>query len=937
MSNDSPLAVFKRSHQVICPSCAGKISIMTPESFTLRPNNKFRGHLNSLIVDMRNFTRGLDAYLTVHTTALPLHDVFGTPYARAEILSLINLGLIEMAALKDQYPDPGGDGRFPDAVEEYIEQQTTADGRAESTFINALEQTYNSRLKPEMLNHVYNSHGEFVSIRSGDAPQKPESWQKPKVRIWSEYFESQIDTHDFAQNFKDLKNWPEETRSIPPEQAKKAAKLLLGVGLERRVNGLVFDLALEQPAMRDFLRVHMTEATGKLISAILDILRPSLNSYYKKLDAVLNLPDQERVPFFNDVQKPLIADNIRRARLLLLLLHGHAWRTVSEDLKKLIKGKHTEALTSDFESLFLSHLWVIDEQVVIQPQLLSRMLNSKHFFDQSNLALGEALHAHESRHQITQTGSVSFLNRLRSFFFKAFKKRNNTGQGVTEVGERNFAWLQHVEQIVNVHCNSEIETRKDFIKPTNISALARLASFVQKRKGKDLESKIVFSPCDYQLTNEKTFSLVILGSMGSGKTCAFNSAIATLWRYSESLFVDLEPTDAESLLKMEKIRDDHLNGEIDLPTDRNFTLNLKVRSLPSASQHSSRVSILDIPGETVFSLISGTGADSELRRIMKSANAVVFLYDLWSDTAFSADVKKSNAAQFKEALDNAENTNKVRENRQGTAVDQRMLLQKLYGLLKEERTEEELRNLPFVCVFPKADLLRSDSNSQAGSAFVLNEFARELETAGIFIKSQQPGANAAAGLRSCAGLKPKPEALKSLFSKYYPDAFNKTLRAGGESEPFDDKVFNPVSLEKMVEYQLELAGLLSRMFDSVVDAKLKDMVGQREEAEQLPFTSRIQGGVFAYIQERFDQCFFLPASALGKSPAMKNDKFEPLGQMPNSQLIEYTMLIPILVSIRESLGRDKTGTQATTDSGDNPGGQSEPAAGAAPRASRGRR
>ncbi len=965
----APIETFKDGKPVICPACGGSICTHDPSSFALRPNNRFRGHLNGLIVDLRNFTRGLDANLSNAVTNLPLHDIYGTPYVREEILHLIERGLLENAAKKDLGIQDSArnlvdGGVFPDAyTAAFVAPQDANTSSHRSTvnlFKDAELQLLKQSLQAVKIESLMSPSGEYLRTykQGGQAPPRPTAESEfgiPQVRLWAEYFERQVDPYDFSQAFAQLDTLPDRPDAVlSDDQLEKAVKLLLGVGLERRSNGLLLDVALEQQQLRHFMLHGHFQKAEAAIKEILKHLRPGLSRYFERIEASIQprttgaggtSTDSERKEVESTEEVYVkIHDNLRRARLLLLMLHGHAYSCLPTADKEAIQTRYANVMTDDFHVLFLRHLWVVSERTEISPLLLSRMLNSKGFFRDSNLSLQTALHSEPVDEPAASGGILGeLLQYLRKRFFSRFKKSTPTKND-----EKVFQWHRHIEKLVTVHCSSDVKVRATVIQNSSADAATgwkspfkKVADYLTMRKlwfirekatankkparsdsNTAFEEENIYVPCDYAITSQNTYSIVILGSMGAGKTCAFNTGLARVWQLSEALKLDISPTDPDSLLKLERIRTRYQNGEIEDPTEFNVTVNLAVSELPDG-QHPSRVSILDIPGETVFSLISGTGQDSELRRIMKSANAVVFLFDIWSDTVVSDNVKKCNDSAFKGALENKARTEEARSEKQGSSVDQRLLLQRLYSLLEEERTADQVRKIPFICLFPKADLLVTGDTKptdRSKSPYILKEMFETLQEAGLLFTEGSSGGNTSGSLRSSAGINPEFEKLKELWTKFaLTPALPEGAVWGSESDKF------PSEMKQMIEYQQNVARLISKMFEGVLRTNVSNMLGETPAvADRTAFSARVNSGVIDFVQKRFDECYFLPVSALGKSPEVNkpaqgdqksaSSMFKALSTAPQSIFIEYAFLIPLMLAIKACLGPEQQSSeQQSTD------------------------
>lgn len=884
---NSPLHNFLDGETVICPACGGSVGCKHPRSFILRPNNRMRGHLNGLLIELRNFTRGMDAFLANRTNELQLHSIYSTPYFREEALYLVDRKLLDA----DQYARlqlVDDEGNLKDEVKQQLMEGKTLQAIAE-------EAQNGSQPVAELLNKVFSANGEFQAWR-GDS-----QWTVPSSQVWAHFFQMQIDTHDFAANFARIPNPRPGADDVTTEQAQIYVKTLLGIGLERRANGLLLDLACEQPAIGHFLQSGALDSHQELICNIVRKVCPSLASHFDLLKQVCDADDNAaenegaslRIP--EPGVREQIRQNLKRAWLLLLILHGHAFCALEDAERQEIIDD--PKMGDSFRELFLTNLYVFDEKTQVSTQLLTRMMNSR---------------------SLLQTMNEAFHRLLPRFLRQILDRFVATGKRKPE------PWLQKLDTLCSVFCNCDVLTNVEMAAAEGetgqpggwLNPLRKLASFLERRKRNivvtatsssagdppaqpELEERRLFLPCDYPLTAEPTFSVVILGSMGAGKTCAYHSAITRLWKLSESLRVDLTPVDAESLLRMERIRDDVRNGRLSDPTENNFTVNLAAAELPDGKAK-IRISLLDIPGETVFSLISGTGADSELRRIMKSANAVVFLYDLWCDTVFLQDIQRSSD-KFQVGLQQSRETEESRKDKQGSQVDQRILLHRLCHLLEEELGNEEMRKIPFICVLPKADLLidqnalsEREPGRSENEQLILTRMMQQLVEAGLLVNDGRSSSTGEAGTagpawQSFAAVEPNLQKFRELLREY------EVL----DDSQFRDRLSDLTQLSTF-EFQIVVAELLSKMTLKALQEMEKMLPPETSTAWQQSFKGRMLEGVVGKLQSRFDECYFLPTSALG-GPTTSGDGNRPTIDQIHPMFVEYTFLTPLMIALNKYL------------------------------------
>ena len=137
---------------------------------------------------------------------------------------------------------------------------------------------------------------------------------------------------------------------------------------------------------------------------------------------------------------------------------------------------------------------------------------------------------------------------------------------------------------------------------------------------------------------------------------------------------------------------------------------------------------------------------------------------------------------------------------------------------------------------------------------------------------------------------------------------------GSESDKF------PSDMTQMIEYQQNVAKLISKMFEGVLRKNVSNMLGETPAvADRTAFSARVNSGVIDFVQKRFDECYFLPVSALGKSPEVNkpaqgdqksaSTMFKALSATPQSIFIEYAFLIPLMLAIKACLPPEQQSTE----------------------------
>ena len=858
-----------------CPSCGASIGLNEPHSYRAVLTEPVRAHLNGLIVDARNFTRGLDTYLARLTHRHELSDPYGTPYAREELSQLIAAGLIERATWLDLTSDVEGEfdsqaarqRRESAATPERLQRGGEAARTLAGDSLRAM--VYRQLSEGDASELIRQVQDEYGVLRSRTA-----------AGHWAEYFHLLLDTHDFDFNFAAFPTL--ESDSVAPvEKCRRYARLLLGPGLERRANALLLDLIQEQPAMLAFLQSNRLATHRTAINKLVGCLRPELGRYFDYIDCnCSSLPDHER----EQVRK-----NLERARFLLLTLHGHAWRMLKAERKQEFESALGGDFTA-FHDLFLKDIYALSDQTEITGRLLSRMLAARTLLP---------------FREVPRAGWLP--DWVRTLF------RNIAGFVLPD--RDRLSWLEHIGKLVVIQCANQVETdrpvatasssphspdggahqhvasdaNRDF---SQLLAVAPEVSGVAPRA-----TERVFAPCNCALSDWPSFSVVLLGSPGTGKTTAFEAGLAKLWRVAEALGLELVPVDLESSQLIEQIQNDFFLGKLRDPTQVNRALNFEAR-LIRAPQKRVRISVVDVPGEKVNALLNGNGADSELRRILRHANTIVFLFDLWSDKMLWRQLAASGSEAFASQLELAKSLEAKRSASEGYFADQTLLLSKLIDMLKSERPGDEASELNFMCLFTKFDTLASIQQGRSNPHLIFSELTRIMQTRQLLVSvaqaSRQSGGQSAVAARAQDIGFGDHESLAGLGAD----------RAGAEAarneEPGGDDL-DPDDANDNFSRQLAICRELSELTKKNLELFGNLLPTNASPAAKLAFAARIRNGVVGKIETHFPtKSYFLPISALGRMPSPSESEARKV-ERPNSVLVEYAYLLPLMAAFRSAV------------------------------------
>ncbi|MFM6368143.1 MAG: hypothetical protein ACKPGN_07920, partial [Dolichospermum sp.] len=76
---DFKLTAITRGN-IICPKCAACMGIHDPNSFQLILTDRARDHMEDRLLELRSFTKGLEAYLMSKIYSISISADFGSPY-----------------------------------------------------------------------------------------------------------------------------------------------------------------------------------------------------------------------------------------------------------------------------------------------------------------------------------------------------------------------------------------------------------------------------------------------------------------------------------------------------------------------------------------------------------------------------------------------------------------------------------------------------------------------------------------------------------------------------------------------------------------------------------------------------------------------------------------------------------------------------------------
>ena len=381
-----------------------------------------------------------------------------------------------------------------------------------------------------------------------------------------------------------------------------------------------------------------------------------------------------------------------------------------------------------------------------------------------------------------------------------------------------------------------------------------------------------YQPCGWSPSKRKSHSIVILGSPGTGKTCLLQSGLASLRLHAATAGITITPEDNASRKDLFELEENYRQGNVKNSTAVNLALNLQVSQLED-TQYINRFTFIDIPGHKVSSLVSQKDkerVDSDLRRLLFNADTIIFQFDFWSDDTFLNHLRENNKEAFEQQFDLADKVKKSHETRRDR-IPQFDLQWELLKLLAEEG--QKVIDKKFIFVFPKIDTLafasKPDDDQNYRQHYFFRNFYEELKKMGLIVQSGSSVGN------------PNEEHFDNMYS----------LAGAG------------IKGKTQFEICQEISQLGKESIRKVADVFKSNTPEQRKQT----LTDHIEKHLIQFTENRFhgqdqygiDKTWYLPVSALGKTPTYNNGRFSLEGEPPKPIIAEYVFLLPILLAFEE--------------------------------------
>lgn len=476
-------------------------------------------------------------------------------------------------------------------------------------------------------------------------------------------------------------------------------------------------------------------------------------------------------------------------------------------------------------------------------------------------------------------------------------------------------WLKYSGKNIDV-------VQKD-LEEYNFQSEEDLKEYLIKRWGQEIHKLIKFTclgelgdshnngtvsteKCGWFPKENKTHSIILLGSPGTGKSSVLLTGLVSLFDKISSLGATVALDSPEDRARLQKLDANYRKGNIPARTNRgnrtSIKLSIQYPGEPINDQgldNRTHYVFTDIPGEDFAESISEQGSKFWVLKILKNAETIIFFFDISVEPSIREYMVKNvnSSADWQSMKNNFERVNTIREGK--SSVSQFYLLEQLLQDLMGQRGS--LRGMNFICVIPKADLYANREGDPEKLFF--NAFFDKLENKNILISSETG--------------KQELESYDNLCS------LAGTGAAFSKGKELNDK-------KSKLAVQKEIIQFISTEAVSALK-KIGGSLGL-ESADQLKqvLNELIQVRLIQRLESLFgkDHVYFLPCSGLGKDTSnkleeingneeeklknvegeinnneeenLKNDeKVFSLGSVPNQKLSEYVFITPIVLSEKE--------------------------------------
>ena len=618
-----------------------------------------------------------------------------------------------------------------------------------------------------------------------------------------EYINTNIDYFEWTQNFysfvrqsnvENILKSDIEGNKDKIQKLYNRAKEVLIAGLEpRSVAGPLVDLIFEQKYVAQWMKKFSVDRGG--LYALLDEVCPKLQWYFThllQLDKALNQsPDSN------------LAEGVLRVQFILAIALGHK----SEANINVVEGLNIKTNVP----------FTLPRLTVVSPKLLQKLLCSEIVLSNPNLGLEpkfvEAVRQGNANPQ--PNGMVSGIG-------------TSIGNGSSDAVAKIVEGLgNQITKFVHFACRGVAGDQPNSTQET--------------------------AKCGWYPKQEKTHSIVLLGSPGTGKSSVMLTGFTAFYNNVSVLGATVSFDSPDDEARMKELSREYWAGKMPKPTQQGARKSIKLAIEFAAEPYKNTNFVFtDIPGEVAARSLTEEGSDTAVLRMLKNAETIVFFFDLSIEPSIREKLTKGDDNSVWKGLE--DNYNRVYASRpEVSEVSQLQLLQKLVRDLQVQKGANNLKGTKFICVIPKSDLFAKEDERES---FFFTDFYKALEQRQILVPSRHYRNESFAGLYSLGGIGSQVansrgvELQKQIGKLISQEALNCLGQIGNALG--DEPELNPLKQSLVDTLQVRLVAMLKRTFGDE------------------------------------DGVYFLPVSAQGE-----DSKSIELGHPPNQKLSEYVFILPI--------------------------------------------
>ena len=587
-------------------------------------------------------------------------------------------------------------------------------------------------------------------------------------------------------------------------------------GLEpQSLSGPLMDLIFEQKFVAEWMKKYSNRRDE--INTLLEEVCPSIQWYLTKLMAL----DEKN----NKTPEKLLQEGVFRVQFVLAILLGH-------------KSQANLATVADL-GIKRNVCFILPRVTIVSPKQFSKLLCAEVVLSNPNLGW-ERKFVEAMRQENADTSENSSFSDVNQPTNKG--SSNTIDKIVRELGPQ-------VTKFVHFACNGPGSALSTTPKEKEDSEL-------------DPVQKPESTKCGWYPKREKTHSVILLGSPGTGKSTVMLTGLTAFYNYVGGMGATISFDAPGDEAQMKQLNAQYWAGNMPSPTKEGWRQSIKLAlEFPADQYETTNFVFTDIPGEIAARSLTEEGSDPAVLRILKNAETVIFFFDLSIEPCIREKLINGDEENvWKMMQENYKDIAKSRKNR--VEVSQLQLLQKLLQDLRYQKGNR-LKETKFICVIPKSDLFVNEDSSEQ---YFLTGFFQFLQEQWLLVSSRHYQGDSFAGLYSMMGTGSKMDKNQNIedqkeiarqISKKAIDSLKNIGNALG-----NDSSINPLKMALNRVLKVRLLDNLFRAFGE-------------------------------------ENVYFLPVSAQGENSKIpeaseqENNGCVQLGHPPNQKLSEYVFVLPV--------------------------------------------